>query len=291
MAIRTDLIDGDRARSTLTPGHPVLELLGPGVSLAVARSNGADPTYAIAVPTAAGWSVELSAPPAGPDRAELAASAVHRAVDAVTLGRPGVSVHCWVSDHGPEIEHAVRAGLSDIPLVRERHLLQLRVPLPLSSSVTRGVTDIAVDTLRPGTTDEEDWVAVNAAAFAWHPEEANRTIDDLHSRMAQPWFDGDGLLVHRDPSGSIDAFNWTVPRLDADPPMGEIYVIGVHPDAHGRGLGRALTVAGLRHLHRRHRLEVGMLWAESDNEPARRLYASLGFTEHHRRTALVLGER
>jgi mycothiol synthase len=63
--------------------------------------------------------------------------------------------------------------------------------------------------------------------------------------------------------------------------MGEIYVIGVDPDAFGRRLGGALTVAGLDHLASRG-LTVGMLYVDESNEPARKLYARLGFELHHR---------
>ena len=55
---------------------------------------------------------------------------------------------------------------------------------------------------------------------------------------------------------------------DTDPPMGEIYVIGVDPDFHGRGWGRALTQAGLAWLAGRG-LTVGMLYVDADNVPAR----------------------
>lgn len=58
---------------------------------------------------------------------------------------------------------------------------------------------------------------------------------------------------------------------------GEVYVVGIDPSAQGRGLGRALTLAGLRHLEGQGVDEV-ILYVESDNLPARKVYDSLGFT-------------
>jgi mycothiol synthase len=66
----------------------------------------------------------------------------------------------------------------------------------------------------------------------------------------------------------------------ATPPLGEIYVIGVDPDRHRRGLGRALVLAGLDHLARQG-LAVGMLYVDGTNTPARKLYESMGFTIDH----------
>ena len=53
--------------------------------------------------------------------------------------------------------------------------------------------------------------------------------------------------------------------------------MGVRPDQQGRGLGRALTVAGLRYL-RDAGLGTAMLYVESDNEAAMAVYRGLGFT-------------
>ena len=123
-------------------------------------------------------------------------------------------------------------------------------------------------------TDAEALLAVNAAAFAAHPEQGAMRADDLAERMAEPWFDPAGLLLAIGPDGELLGFHWTK-RHDAD--RGEVYVVGVAPEAHGRGLGRILTVAGLHHLASRGVAEVH-LYVESDNTPALRLYSGLGFT-------------
>lgn len=125
-----------------------------------------------------------------------------------------------------------------------------------------------------GAADAEALLAVNAAAFADHPEQGAMTADDLAERMAEPWFDPAGLLLAIDEDERLLGFHWTK-RHDAD--HGEVYVVGVAPSAHGRGIGRALTLAGLHHLASRGVAEVH-LYVEADNDPARHLYAGLGFT-------------
>jgi mycothiol synthase len=134
----------------------------------------------------------------------------------------------------------------------------------------------------PGT-DEEAWLALNAAAFAHHPEQGSLTLADLLERERSEWFDPAGFLLAEDAGGTLLGFHWTKvhpattdSRGGAHPAVGEVYVVGISPDAQGRGLGRALTLAGLRHL-----ADAGlgsvMLYVDADNEPAVRLYRSLGF--------------
>ena len=95
--------------------------------------------------------------------------------------------------------------------------------------------------------------------------------------MAEPWFDPAGLLVAT-ADGADGApmlgFHWTK-QHSAD--LGEVYVVAIAPEAQGRGLGRTLTLAGLHHLAGRGVSEV-LLYVESDNLPARKVYERLGFT-------------
>jgi mycothiol synthase len=79
--------------------------------------------------------------------------------------------------------------------------------------------------------------------------------------------------------GRLIGFHWTKipPAGEYGPdPVGEIYVLGVHPDAAGRGLGRRLAVAGLSHLAQSG-LGTVILYVDGDNTSAVRLYESLGF--------------
>ncbi len=65
--------------------------------------------------------------------------------------------------------------------------------------------------------------------------------------------------------------------------LGEIYVIAVDPKFHGRGLGKALTLAGLAHLYSVG-IATSMLYVESDNTAAVATYEKLGFSVGRRDT-------
>ncbi|MHA7239951.1 mycothiol synthase [Arthrobacter sp. TMS1-12-1] len=128
--------------------------------------------------------------------------------------------------------------------------------------------------------DEGAWLAANAAAFAHHPEQGATTRADLEARLDEDWFDAEGfLLAVRESDGALLGFHWTKvhPAVGAHPAMGEVYVVGVTPQAQGMGLGKALTIAGIEYLHARG-LQAIMLYVDADNTAAVALYRSLGFT-------------
>jgi GNAT superfamily N-acetyltransferase len=67
--------------------------------------------------------------------------------------------------------------------------------------------------------------------------------------------------------------------------------VAVHPDYRGRGIGRALTSAGINYARSRN-AQAAWLQVRVDNDPAVHLYQSLGFLERARRTTWqVRGER
>ena len=207
---------------------------------------------------------------------------LHRAAD--RAAEAGASAITFEAEPAPEsLDRLCRSA----GYVLARTTLQLRCPLPVpparrTSPRSDGAEPprLTLRSFRPGV-DDSAWLDVNQRAFAWHPEQGRWTLDDLRARQLEGWFRSDGFLVNDAPGqpGRIDGFCWTKIHADHEPPLGEIYVIGVDPDHHGHGMGRALVLAGLDWLAGAG-LDVGMLYVESDNEPALKLYTDLGFTEH-----------
>lgn len=229
-------------------------------------SHGAGRAEVVRVPS--GWSVEMAAT----IDVDTATDLLTSALDAVASQGGGLLRH-WVRAGDPVARRASAA----LGLVREREVHQLRRLLPVDQP-----WDVTVRPFVVGQ-DEQAWLAVNNRAFDWHPEQGGWTLDDVRARLDEPWFDPAGFLLHEE-HGRLVGFCWTKPHLHTDPPMGEIFVIGVDPSAAGRGLGRSLTLAGLDHLWHAG-LGVAMLYVDGTNAPALHLYDALGFTVHHTDTS------
>jgi mycothiol synthase len=214
---------------------------------------------------------------AEPDRgADPVADALLDAVVEFVAGTGGGTLRLWVAQAGDPDD--ARAGAHGF--LTERTLIQMRCPLPLPAPATPTGPPPTIETraFRPGL-DEEAWLATNNRAFGVHPEQGHWELATLVEREREPWFDPEGLLL-LESGGRLAGSCWTKIHRDTDPPMGEIYVIGVDPDFRGRGLGRALTAAGLEWLAAKG-LARGMLYVDADNQVAVSMYRSMGFARDH----------
>ena len=197
-------------------------------------------------------------------------SGVGTALAVAALTEAPADVTAW-----SQVDHpAARTIAGRVGLAATRELwVMARDASPVEVPAVDGVT---IRGFQPA--DAAEVVRVNAEAFAHHPEQGSMDAANLAERMGEPWFDAAGLLV-ADAGDGLLGFHWTK-QHSAD--LGEVYVVAVDPAAQGRGLGRALTAAGLTHL-----ASLGVrriiLYVESVNAPAIATYSHLGFdhTETH----------
>ncbi|WP_445526899.1 mycothiol synthase [Streptomyces cyslabdanicus] len=210
--------------------------------------------------------------------AELVVHPLHRghghgrALGSALLAASGKRLRVWA--HGGQSAARHLAQVLGLTLFRElrqmrRPLTDLDLPEPV---LPEGVS---VRAFEPGR-DDAAWLAVNAEAFAHHPEQGSLTQRDLDDRTEQPWFDPQGFFL-AEREGRLVGFHWT--KVHREERLGEVYVLGVRPGAQGGGLGKALTLIGLRHLAARD-LPTAMLYVDADNKAAVSVYERLGFTTY-----------
>jgi mycothiol synthase len=214
-------------------------------------------------------------------------------VESARAETPDGRLRLW--SHGESDSAAGLAASMGYRKIRELRQLRRSLSAPLPPVV---VPDgVIVRTFQPGA-DDAAWVELNALVFADHPEQGGLTLDDLHRRMAEPWFDPAGFfLAERVAQGAtpLVGYHWTkvhgsevvvhdhdghgshVHHEHGHDPIGEVYVVGVHPDERGTGLGTALILTGLHHLRGLGLLEA-MLYVDASNVAAIRAYERLGFT-------------
>jgi mycothiol synthase len=247
---------GEHARFGLRAGFPVrhsLALLGPDAV-----------GYAQLSPDGAGASLELVA-----DSVELASRVV-----GAFAPPPDPDTRLWA--HGVSSTAAAFAQRHGWVAIRTLHQLRRSIDSSIDSSEAPP-HDIAIRPFRPGA-DDQRWLALNAKAFAGHREQGHWTQHELSQRIAADWFDPDGFLlaVRGD---QLLGFHWTkIHRLPGGA-LGEVYVLGIDPQAQGMKLGSYLLRIGLEYLRSRAVSDV-MLYVDEDNRPALSLYLGQGFTVH-----------
>ena len=217
-------------------------------------------------------SIEAVVRPDVDDAGSVRDDAVETALDAFRHDGGG-GLFWWVDDaNDRDRSLAERIGLAP-----DRQLYEMRLALPLEQRAT-----VTTRSFVPGT-DDQAWITVNNRAFHDHGEQGGWTTATLAGRLTEPWFDPDGFRLH-EIDGRLAAFCWTKLHHDQNPVLGEIYVIAVDPDFHGRGLGKQLTLAGLDSIAS-NGVSTAMLYVDAHNETAVGLYQRLGFAVHRTRQA------
>lgn len=179
--------------------------------------------------------------------------------------------------HG-ELESAYQLATS-LGFSKNRELWQMRRSLFAPIPKAQDIDGITIRPFKVGQ-DEDAWVDVNAQVFSAHPEQGQLTRADLDIRMSESWFDPEGFLLATS-QNQVVGFHWTKVHggrmsVHSHSELGEVYAIGVQPSARKSGLGKLLTIRGLEYLRDRD-LSAAMLYVDSENESARKLYESLGF--------------
>ena len=198
-----------------------------------------------------------------PVREEAAVSELVRATR--DLLPEGDRVAIW-SAEDRVMEALVASGYQET-----RKLLKLSVHLPFEGTAELPAS-IRIEPFLSGS-DEDVWLELNNAAFAGHPENGALQSADLAERLSRPWFDRNGFPMAWEGERLVGSC-WTKMH---DRFVGEIYIIAVDPEAHGRGIGRMLLVSGIGYLERQREARSVMLYVEGDNEQGLRLYRSIGF--------------
>lgn len=229
--------------------------------------------FLIRKPAGAGTASTLGYAQVDRHSAELAVHPAHRRngigtalLDAVKSRDPSAAV--WA--HG-NLDGAKALAVSrGLEVTRElvymtAQLSELHLPSPPAG--------VRVHTFTPE--DAPEWLAVNAAAFAEHPEQGRLTQKDLDERMNQPWFTPETFWLARDERGELLGYMWV--KREPQAQAAEIYVLGVSPGAQGRGVGKFLTQYALARMHATGVKEMD-LYVEGDNTPAIATYTQYGFT-------------
>jgi mycothiol synthase len=221
----------------------------------------------------AGPSAELAVRPSARRRG------VGRAmVEELVRQSPDGRLRLWAHGEHPAAAHLAPA----LGFTRNRVLWQMRRPLTGELPAYTLPEGVRLRSFVVGQ-DEQEWTALNARAFADHPDQGRWGVEEVLLREQEPWFDPDGFLV-AEQDGRMVGFHWTKVH-GSDPgsgehahePVGEVYVVGVDPDVQGRGLGPALTLAGLHSL-KQSGLDAVLLYVDESNTAATRVYTRLGFT-------------
>jgi len=122
--------------------------------------------------------------------------------------------------------------------------------------------------------DEESLCALQNLAFAVSWGFRPNTVEEIRCLVNTSWCHPEGILLISEGQQKV-GYCWTMDD-PARKQKGYIRMMGVDPEYRGRGLGRAILVAGIEYLRKRGMTEIE-LSVDSKNSSAKRLYQSAGF--------------
>jgi len=176
----------------------------------------------------------------------------------------------WVAQgDGIYIDHLLRCGFknSGENVLYMTRLLDEPIPVPV---LPEGFE------VRP-MTGEQDAPARAAAQYGAYESEApfEKYLQRYQDFMRSPVYDASRDMVVACPDGRISSFCiiWT----DSGNQVGLVEPVGTHPEFRGKGLGKAIVIAGLRRLQQLG-MRIAILCTSEDNLPAVKLYESVGFS-------------
>ncbi len=141
---------------------------------------------------------------------------------------------------------AANALLSAAGFTPVRELLRLSLdPSKLAGAIERArplAEGFEVFPFDPSNNAQaDDWVRVNARAFASHPEQGAVTRADFDTLTHEPWFLAEDLRlaysISADSAGELAGFTWVKTVAEGESVDTELYVLGVDPSFSGRGCG------------------------------------------------------
>ena len=138
--------------------------------------------------------------------------------------------------------------------------------------------DLVVRPMEPGA-DDERFVDMANESFADHPSPIRLSVAELRHAHSRPEFDPRTVLVVAEAAAPERLIGFSrIDRYDDDRgrPVGEIRILGVRPEARGRGIGRELLRWSITELRARGAGDV-VLTVEGANDRALGLYERTGF--------------
>lgn len=210
----------------------------------------------------------------------VAAALLDETMAAVSHAGGGL-MFLWVH----RVEHAEKTLAFEWGFDIQRELAFMERPLDVPPSPAKTPGDVQLRPYR-GPEDDAAFLAVNNAAFEGHPENGGWTRADFAERRGREWFQPEDLLMAWR-GDDLLGLHWTKwhghesDEVPAHEPVGEVYVLAVHPAVQGEGLGRGLLDAGLAHLYERG-CRRAVLYVDCANTRAVHLYETAGFAHQYR---------